>query len=169
MKIMEKNNNAQKGLTLVEILAALVILGIVFISFMTIFPQMTLFNNKTETKLDTMNLARQEISNITAKGLWTKEIIVDPTKVKTTLSLNYTLITGESNPEAGFDSDTVSPAKSYKRYKIKNSQINNYTFDLLIYDEPDLPGDISLYKVILRVKTLNGVNSSETYGYIEVK
>ncbi|WP_232787210.1 hypothetical protein [Planococcus sp. MB-3u-03] len=27
--------------------------------------QMTLFNNKTEAKLDTMNLARQEMANIT--------------------------------------------------------------------------------------------------------
>lgn len=55
----------EKGLTLVEVLAALVILGIVFVGIMTIFPQMTLFNNKTEAKLDTMNLARQEMANMT--------------------------------------------------------------------------------------------------------
>ncbi|MGG0644525.1 type II secretion system protein [Sporosarcina gallistercoris] len=48
----------ESGLTLVEILASLVILGIVFVAFMTIFPQMTLFNNRTETKLETMNEAR---------------------------------------------------------------------------------------------------------------
>ncbi|WP_434402493.1 type II secretion system GspH family protein [Planococcus sp. 11815] len=56
---------SQQGLTLVEVLAALVILGIVFVGIMTVFPQMTLFNNKTEAKLDTMNLARQEMANIT--------------------------------------------------------------------------------------------------------
>ena len=47
----------ESGLTLVEVLAALVILGIVFIGFMMIFPQMTMFNKRTETKLETMNLA----------------------------------------------------------------------------------------------------------------
>lgn len=55
---------SQQGLTLVEVLAALVILGIVFVGIMTVFPQMTLFNNKTEAKLDTMNLARQEMAAI---------------------------------------------------------------------------------------------------------
>ncbi|WP_135500589.1 type II secretion system protein, partial [Planococcus koreensis] len=34
----------ENGLTLVEVLAALVILSVVFIGIMTIFPQMTLFN-----------------------------------------------------------------------------------------------------------------------------
>lgn len=52
------------GLTLVEILAALVILGIVFVGFMTVFPQMTKFNEKTYSKLETMNLAREELSSI---------------------------------------------------------------------------------------------------------
>ena len=54
----------ETGLTLIEILAALVILGIVFIGFMLIFPQMTIFNEKTETKLKTMNIAKQEMADI---------------------------------------------------------------------------------------------------------
>ncbi|KZE39991.1 hypothetical protein AV656_01555 [Bhargavaea cecembensis] len=57
-----RQNWNEKGLTLVEILATLVILGIVFIGIMTLFPQMTLFNERTEVKLDTMNVARQETS-----------------------------------------------------------------------------------------------------------
>lgn len=58
---MMKNN---RGMSLVEVLAALVILGIVFVGFMTIFPQMTLFNEKTESKLMTMNLAKTELASI---------------------------------------------------------------------------------------------------------
>lgn len=65
-------NSNEKGLTLVEILAALVILGILFVGIMTIFPQMTLFNEKTEAKLDTMNLARQEMAKISAGTRWTE-------------------------------------------------------------------------------------------------
>ncbi|GKV66541.1 MULTISPECIES: type II secretion system protein J [unclassified Sporosarcina] len=52
----------EKGMTLVEILAALTILGIVFIGFMTIFPQMNNMNERTEAKLETMNLAKQELA-----------------------------------------------------------------------------------------------------------
>lgn len=60
MKCLNVWNN-DKGLTLVEILASLVILGIVFVGFMTVFPQMTNFNEKTETKLLAMNEARSEL------------------------------------------------------------------------------------------------------------
>lgn len=61
---MRSHKGNEKGMSLVEILAALVILGIVFIGFMTIFPQMTNFNEKTGTKLETMNLARNKLDQI---------------------------------------------------------------------------------------------------------
>ncbi|MFD1863949.1 type IV pilus modification PilV family protein [Planococcus chinensis] len=70
-----KSLKNEKGLTLVEVLAALVILGIVFVGIMTIFPQMTLFNAKTEAKLDTMNLAREEMANIVAANKWQKVLV----------------------------------------------------------------------------------------------
>lgn len=54
----------ERGMTLVEVLAALTILGIVFIGLMTVFPQMTLFNEKTNAKLETMNLAKQELVDL---------------------------------------------------------------------------------------------------------
>ncbi|WKA56241.1 PulJ/GspJ family protein [Planococcus shixiaomingii] len=69
----------EKGLTLVEVLAALVILGIMFVGIMTIFPQMTLFNARTETKLDTMNLARLEMAKITTADKWEKILVTSPT------------------------------------------------------------------------------------------
>ena len=58
---MKRYMHSDKGMTLVEILAALVILGIVFIGFMSVFPQMTLVNEKTVKKLETMNLAKKEL------------------------------------------------------------------------------------------------------------
>lgn len=56
----------ERGLTLVEILAALVILGIVFIGFMTIFPQMSDVNKRTEAKLVTMNSAKEILVDLKA-------------------------------------------------------------------------------------------------------
>ncbi|WP_252502819.1 prepilin-type N-terminal cleavage/methylation domain-containing protein [Sporosarcina sp. Marseille-Q4943] len=66
---MRSDKINEKGMTLVEILAALVIFGIVFIGFMTIFPQMTNFNEKTGSKLETMNLARNKLDQIRGSGL----------------------------------------------------------------------------------------------------
>ncbi|MFD1203990.1 prepilin-type N-terminal cleavage/methylation domain-containing protein [Sporosarcina contaminans] len=54
----------ERGVTLVEVLTSLVILGIVFIGFMTVFPQMTSFNMKTSTKLEAMNEARNLLETI---------------------------------------------------------------------------------------------------------
>lgn len=54
----------EKGITLVEMLAAVTILGIVIITSMSIFSQMTKFNMKTESKLETMNEARVLLEQI---------------------------------------------------------------------------------------------------------
>lgn len=54
----------EKGVTLVEILAADTMLGIVIITSMTVFSQMTKFNMKTESKLETMNEARVLLEQI---------------------------------------------------------------------------------------------------------
>lgn len=54
----------EKGFTLVEVLAALTILGILFISYMTIFPQMTKMNERTGNKLETMNMAKETLVEV---------------------------------------------------------------------------------------------------------
>ena len=53
-----------RGFTLVEILASLTILGIIFISFMMIFPQMSNMNERTAAKLETMNVAKRVLVEI---------------------------------------------------------------------------------------------------------
>ncbi|GKV54432.1 hypothetical protein NCCP2222_03790 [Sporosarcina sp. NCCP-2222] len=68
MKRLRVDNN-ERGVTLVELLASLVILGIVFVGFMTVFPQMTNFNEKTGSKLETMNLARSKLEEIKDMGI----------------------------------------------------------------------------------------------------
>lgn len=48
-----------KGLTLVEILGAIVILGMIFTAFFTFFSQSMLFSSKVENKLTSVNLAER--------------------------------------------------------------------------------------------------------------
>lgn len=178
MKKNKKNSN-QSGLTLVEVLAALVILGIVFISIMAVFPQMSLVNEKTEAKLDTMNLAREEIAIITNIPGWTIDILADSDEVINILETKYDLLpvgpTPDTNPLLGSDknptqgpNEVIPSLKTYKIYKLKKNQYSDYTFDLIIYDKEDLAGAVTLYKIVLRV-IKDGKTSSETYGYIEVR
>lgn len=51
------NNN--NGLTLLEVLASIVILSIVVVSFLSLFPQMSLFNEKTKENLDAVTIAKE--------------------------------------------------------------------------------------------------------------
>lgn len=138
--------NNEKGITLVEILAALVILGIVFIGFMTIFPQMNNFNNRTEAKLVTMNIAKQELVKL--KGSPSR---LDPNKkIKNSMSPDL-----------------------FETYDLSG---DNYNILVDCYDTQDQTcsgaGETSrkskLYKIHIKVKK-DGKLNSETFGYLELK
>jgi prepilin-type N-terminal cleavage/methylation domain-containing protein len=55
MKVVQDN----KGVTLVEVLAAMAILSIILISIMNIFPQMGMMNKQNEEKSQGINTAKQ--------------------------------------------------------------------------------------------------------------
>lgn len=158
-----------KGLSLVEVLAAVVILGILFIGIMSIFPQMTLFNAKTETKLDTMNLARQEMVNISGETGWIgKRSITDPSiyeQFKTVLAVKM--------PAAGYAETAL--AADYIRYE----KVDGYRYEVDVYlacqpflkeQEASLkcndPSLAQLHKIHLKVYDGSRV-SSQTFSYIK--
>lgn len=185
----------QQGLTLVEVLAALVILGIVFVGIMTVFPQMTLFNNKTEAKLDTMNLARQEMAVITQASKWEK--ILDPEAIdpflreaswlKTdTISTAFTNLGYNLNDAESQDAIPYT-AEAYLRYQ--KEDVYRYVVDVYLMCEPfkvqnatsatsitemDCTEDdrIKMHKVHIKVYSNKDradgdyTLSSETYSYI---
>lgn len=162
-------NINDRGLTLVEILAAVVILGILFIGIMSIFPQMTLFNAKTETKLDTMNLARQEMALISGESGWVgKRNISDPSiyeDFKTVLTVKM--------PAAGYAEITANT--DFIRFE----KVDGYRYEADIYlncqpflkeDENSLkcndPSLSQLHKIHLKVYD-EGRISSQTFSYIK--
>ncbi|WP_153732689.1 type IV pilus modification PilV family protein [Sporosarcina obsidiansis] len=130
--------NNENGMTLVEILAALVILGIVFISFMTIFPQMNNFNNKTETKLVSMNLAKKELQEIKKDS----SKLSEENKVEGTANL-YKYSIGEKNQYECEVEYTETPDLN------KNSSDKS----------------VALNKIQISVKK-DGKLISETFGYL---
>lgn len=159
----------EKGLSLVEVLAAVVILSIVFVGIMTIFPQMTLFNNKTETKLDTMNLARQEISLILGESAW----VGKRNSSDSDIYEDFKTVLAADMPATGF-----SKVAQYPKF-IRYEKVDDYRYEADIYLECQdfLEEDVNgmtcsnpnltqLYKVHLKV--YDGVRiSSQTYSYIK--
>ena len=175
VKLMDMND---KGLTLVEVLAAVVILGILFVGIMSIFPQMTLFNAKTETKLDTMNLARQEMDQIvstSAPDVWLGTEDPIGSKIYQTFEMKLPNVLVEA---LGYAEDVTNTNLAFKRYQ-RNDVESGYQFEGDIYlscealmSEPsgglpcNDPSLTQLYKVHLKV--FNGAHlSSETYSFIK--
>jgi len=154
------------GLTLIEVLAALVILGIVFIGIMSVFPQMSVFNEKTGSKLNTMNLARQEMSEFTKDDvLYTHGFPVENEEL--TLFI-------EDKLELLFPTEIISENEplndDFIDYKLVKDGIN-YHYQIL--NNPDIgsgsSAEISLYRVILSVRSESNTPVSKTYGYLEIK
>ncbi|TWT26277.1 prepilin-type N-terminal cleavage/methylation domain-containing protein [Planomicrobium sp. CPCC 101110] len=183
-----KRVDNEKGLTLVEVLAALVILSILFVGIMTIFPQMTLFNAKTETKLDTMNLARQEMAKIVAADKW-KKILV-PSAVTPDTGMPDYLSKQKIIDQMAIDGYAVdSETADFIRFK----KTDGYLYETDIYlkcevylnpvsiGEEPAPGicgklePTKLHKVHLRVYKESGAASggyslsSETYSFLSYR
>lgn len=147
----------EDGLTLVEILASLVILGIVFVSFMTIFPQMSLFNERTETKLETMNEARIVLEEYKTKTLKTSQldrfdnnVCVDSDKNDWT-SLNYV--------DSLQDNRTVIVS-------VKNCP--DVKKPVLASENTDKDRVVQLHQLHVEIKSEKDL-FSESFGYVKVE
>lgn len=143
--MIKHKTTEESGLTLVEILASLVILGIVFVAFMTIFPQMTLFNNRTETKLETMNEARVILEEYKNK----KWKMNDLSETRFQSDGEWWVEKLESRPDIVL--------------KIKKTPDQGPGFN-----EPIEPGVVRLHRLQIKIIKDNRV-SSESFGYIKVK
>ena len=125
-----------------EILAALVILGIVFVGFMTVFPQMTNFNEKTGTKLGAMNETR---------------VLLDNFK-NTSYSINDFSLENDYSEKDGVwirNSESEFGEVQYKIAKAPALQAGN------------VEGEMSLHEIVISIQK-DGKVVSETFGYIEV-
>ncbi|MBD7908398.1 type II secretion system protein [Sporosarcina sp. Sa3CUA8] len=142
---MKRKTTEESGLTLVEILASLVILGIVFVAFMTIFPQMTLFNNRTETKLETMNEAR---------------VILEEYK---SYSIDFSELQGVSCTDDSLwlcTEDTAYPDAIIRIKKEAEPPMNTIS--------NPMPGVVKLHRIHIKMMKNNQL-ISESFGYVKAK
>lgn len=146
----------EKGLTLVEILATLVILGIVFIGIMTLFPQMTLFNERTEVKLDTMNVAREELALF-------KQADIGNEFTKTAFHNWFSA----NRPEIQ-DLDIRQPSAGSYLLEYKIPQQYTVHIQILPSEDAEKFTDYQLHKVQLEIRESETARAmSKTYGYFK--
>ena len=138
----DKLNNT-KGLTLIEVLASIVLLSIVIVSFMSLFPQMTLMNNKTEENLQSANVGKELLVEL-------KKLTYESIKNGNNLPNTNISIDKNSNP--------ILIEGTYKSVKVKIS----------LYTEVDISGKIQkLHRIIIEVLDDKSTVLTSTYGYIK--
>lgn len=126
-----KNN---KGLTLIEVLASIVILSIVIISFVALFPQMSLFNEKTEENLDAISIAKEVLVEMKSTKYTTigRDIRIDSSvlAVNPGLSSDDTLVLSGEHREKYIE---ISIDKGETKYK--GSGLNRHKMQINVYEK----------------------------------
>ena len=105
----------EEGLTLVEILAALVILGIVLVSFMSFFTQSAKFTTFNYEKLTAVQVAEDVVANVRENSLDYKTLYPDykidvvrsdgPTKNLKHAKITVKAVAGTRKDEPGFTTE----------------------------------------------------------------
>jgi prepilin-type N-terminal cleavage/methylation domain-containing protein len=159
---VKENFHYQKGLTLIEVLASIVILSIVLLSFITFFTNSFRLNSFSAGKMDATNLARE-----------TQEKF----KVDNDISIELKNLITQSIGKTG---TMTFPKNSFPKLnvnqditlvnKILQLSITNPVYQVIVFvDTEPVPGQstpLPLYKLHVQVSD-NGKRLSETYTYVE--
>lgn len=155
---IKKQLKSEKGMSLIEVLSAVVLLSIIFIVAASIFPQMNNMNTRTADKLDTMSDAEARVHEITRMdaGLY---------------PLDFNVIGNLLPGMEGANKERTSDGRVV--YTLSK---NGHTEQLTVWEDPDqegrmASGDLEMIPALYRVKmevTADGGTSSSSYAYLEV-
>ncbi|MDD1502040.1 type II secretion system protein [Lysinibacillus sp. CNPSo 3705] len=146
---------SQRGFSLIEVVASLVLISIILLSFAQIF----ISTNKTATvnteKLVTVNLADAVLAKLKSDSL---------TKIATQDLNDYFNDTGEpdakkKNPPLEIDLNGKTYAITYTPYQNTNKYANSD------FTEKDL----NLIKVVVTVTSQNGKTKGSSEGYVSIE
>lgn len=121
-----KNNN---GFTLIEVLASIVILSIVIVSFVALFPQMSLFNEKTKENLDAITIAKDVLVKMKSTKFTDIETGPSLLPVDQALSNDEILVLSGEYREKYIE---ISIDKEETKYK--GSGLNRHIMQIKIYE-----------------------------------
>lgn len=149
---MESIRN-EKGVTLIEVLVSIVILSLVFMSFISFFPQMGLVNKQNIDKNQAINMAKEILIN------WQESSDVKWFLVKTDNVTGFTSTDPKVNySNFHFDSD-------YYYFETSKDQ---YTIHIKINKLPNTNSRlVSVNSIFIQLLNKKGNVVSETYGFVK--
>jgi prepilin-type N-terminal cleavage/methylation domain-containing protein len=161
VKYMRKLLRSQNGVSLVEILAALTILGIIFVSFLSFFPQASKSTNKTGEMLTAVNLAKEKL--VTVQKDSNIKLLLK------TASPSSSLLSRVNYPNLKLKEDIATTNSQYELL----SQDSVYEIKIVIDKSYQSFGTLQvsdrLFKVYILVSNKKGEKVSDLFGYITVK
>jgi len=140
---MQKSTENEKGLTLIEVLASIVLLSIVIVSFLSLFPQITNFNKSTEENLQAAATAKE---------------------VRVLVKEKFTNFDSPSLLNV-LENETIDISETTIEYE---GAFNNFPVGVVIWkDKKDVSGAFEdLFQMKVSVFNENNNEISYTYGYI---
>lgn len=159
MKNVKKNSYAnENGLTLVEVLASIVLLMIVLITFIHFFPQMATTNHKNIERNRAINIAREELL------YWQGKLVTELEAFKENATKKSCFIEGEATFCYEFQTDVTHDKYSEK-----------FDTSITLWEKSDLDFDLEhsktdAYRLHIEIKNKeNGGKLSEIFGYVYIE
>lgn len=148
----------ERGVSLVEVIASIVLLAIILISLVSFFPQMGLKNNQNEDKQEAVNLASKELA------FW-KGVLESPNSFSSLLA----------NPSGSFpfiaSGDTIKDDPNTKTITIKTpttkSMTSKYNTEIKIARAEDLKSlPTKANQISVLIYKNNTILVTEIHGYV---
>jgi prepilin-type N-terminal cleavage/methylation domain-containing protein len=148
-----ENTQNEKGVTLIEVLASIVILSIILMSVMKFFPQMGFMNKQNEDKTQAINIAKEILIN------WQESSEVKWFLVK------KDQVTGFISVDAKVEYKNFNSDADY--YYFETSK-DIYNVHIKIKKSPSTSSRLSsVHSIVIQLLNKKGNVVSETYGYVK--
>jgi len=154
MIFIKKKIQNQSAFTLVEVLAAVILLSIVIFLSISIFPQMANLNSKSENNLNTVNVGKDILFKM-------KTVSYSIIEGSNTNSLNNSSILPIQLDEMISEDKTITLKGNYQYIDEKN-----YKVDITISRDIE-SGTKSFRKITIDIKDSNNSNLTTTHGYLQ--
>ena len=147
----------ERGLTLIELLASIIILSIVILTFLSFFTNAFRFNAINSDSIQAMNIAREQQAMIKENDSDIHQLLVNNS------------LTAEAAIRLHVNNSIEKTEKNGKDYYILKSTNTDYDITIAIEKDTHLTETFNdLHEVHVEVKK-NGKLLSETYTYFESK
>ncbi|MEB2302763.1 type II secretion system GspH family protein [Lysinibacillus xylanilyticus] len=144
----------ERGISLVEVVASIVILAILLISIVNLLPQMGLKNNQNEDKQVSINLASKELA------YWQSILKSDFNSLLANPDATYSFI--ESGDALTYDNANITITTTSTK-----SMASKYHTKIIIKRTPDLHSlPTKANQICIFIYKNNNILVTENYGYV---